>query len=983
MNDKSEDCDCCAGTDAETPKRLYNRPGLSEIAYRTGTHHEFKESMLARLSSADLPALAQLTARDDADFGIALCDAAATMLDVLSFYQERIANENFLRTAGERRSILELARLIGYELAPGVAASTHLAFTLQDAPGLPRGVAETVTIPIGSRVQSVPGPDEQPQSFETVEAIQARPEWNVFKAKMREMKALGLGTEVIYLHGIATQLKAGDALLFVSSERENDTGSENWNFRRIQRVVLDSIANCTVVALERELDMNPSGTSASKPKVYALRLRASLFGHNAPDWRVMGEGVKRGYLGLGPTSDITDMQWPGFTIADISDPPSGTATGTGLYGEYFDTQNLTKRKLVRLDATVNFDWGEGSPDSVIASNTFSARWTGWVHAPSTGMYTFYTYSDDGVRLWVNGQLLIDDWNVRAPIERSGQIRLTAEKKYDVKLEFFENQGGAVMKLSWRPPRPLSKEVIPQNRLYPRNIHTLHLDSIYTQILPNSWLLLSTPEDQELYRIETIAEDSRAAFTLTGKTTRLVLQGENLRELFNERLRETAVFAHSDELILAEFPIITDISGNSLHTDRMVKDLMPGRILILSGTTTAGVEASEVLTLLKAELDSGTSNLFFTTSLQNNYKRATIKLYANVASATHGEIVSEPVGSGNAARANQSFTLRQSPLTHVSAATASGRASTLELRVNDLLWREVPSLFGRAAADSVYALTTDDAGRTSVAFGDGIEGARLPSGQDNIRARYRKGIGVAGNVSAGKLSNLLSRPYSVNEVINPLTASGGQDAESGDAARANAPRTVLTLDRAVSIQDYEDFARSFAGIAKAHATWIAAGPGRGVFITVSGEQGASVLEDSRTFRNLLAALRQYGDVLLPLRLSSYRPAAFRLRAAVKVAADAQVDLVLTQVKTALQTEFGFDKRCFGQMVSIDEVMAVLHGVAGLEAVNVLRLYRFDEGAMPRLEPRLFARLPEASLISLPRPAELLLLDAGSLIVEQMP
>src|SRR5919112_5129761 len=128
-------CGCCEGLAASTPVEVYNRPGLAAIAYRVGTHSLFKESMLARLSASDLPALRGLNTRDDDDFAVALLDAWAMVADVLTFYQERIANESYLRTATERRSILELARLIGYEPGTGVAASTHLAFTLEDAPG--------------------------------------------------------------------------------------------------------------------------------------------------------------------------------------------------------------------------------------------------------------------------------------------------------------------------------------------------------------------------------------------------------------------------------------------------------------------------------------------------------------------------------------------------------------------------------------------------------------------------------------------------------------------------------------------------------------------------------------------------------------------------------------------------------------------------------------------------------------------------------
>src|SRR5207244_5650921 len=121
----------------ETPLEVYNRAGLAAIVYRIGSHARFKASMLARLSASDHPALSALRTRDDDDFSIALLDAWATAADVLTFYQERIANESYLRTATERISLIELGQLIGYKMRPGVAASTYLAFTVEDAKGAP------------------------------------------------------------------------------------------------------------------------------------------------------------------------------------------------------------------------------------------------------------------------------------------------------------------------------------------------------------------------------------------------------------------------------------------------------------------------------------------------------------------------------------------------------------------------------------------------------------------------------------------------------------------------------------------------------------------------------------------------------------------------------------------------------------------------------------------------------------------------------
>lgn len=167
-----------------------------------------------------------------------------------------------------------------------------------------------------------------------------------------------------------------------------------------------------------------------------------------------------------PTATPTPTQTPtpAPTATPTATPPSG-GSGTGLKGEYYDNIDFTALKLTRTDATVDFDWGSGAPDPSMGADTFSVRWTGQVEAPVSGSYTFYTTSDDGVRLWVNGQQLINNWTDHPPTENSGTITLSAGQKYDIKLEFYENGGGAVAKLAWDYPGQ-SKQIIPQSRLYP-------------------------------------------------------------------------------------------------------------------------------------------------------------------------------------------------------------------------------------------------------------------------------------------------------------------------------------------------------------------------------------------------------------------------------------------------------------------------------------------------------------------------------------
>ena len=216
-------CGCCAGTSVQTPQQICNPPGLPAIAYRSGTWAGFKESMLSRLSSSDYPALAALKTRDDDDFTIAFLDATATVLDILTFYQERLANESYLRTAVQLQSLVELSRLIGYQPSPGVSAAAYLAFTLKTTPGQPPDpTTAAIKIPAGTQVQSVPVQGQTPQTFETATDIAAKPDWNALPVQAG-LPWKPCATSV-YLAGTQTQLKPGDVLLILGVERSGDAG---------------------------------------------------------------------------------------------------------------------------------------------------------------------------------------------------------------------------------------------------------------------------------------------------------------------------------------------------------------------------------------------------------------------------------------------------------------------------------------------------------------------------------------------------------------------------------------------------------------------------------------------------------------------------------------------------------------------------------------------------------------------------------------
>ncbi len=152
-------------------------------------------------------------------------------------------------------------------------------------------------------------------------------------------------------------------------------------------------------------------------------------------------------------------------IASEAPQTSGLGTGVGLRGVYYNTEKLDDPRVTRVDSTINFDWGRDAPAPTIHGNTFSIRWTGLVEPRFSGEYTFFTLSDDGVRLWVDNKKVIDNWGDHAITEDKGTVTLSAGKKYPIQLEYYEQNDNAVIKLQWSSKQQ-EKEIIPTTQLSP-------------------------------------------------------------------------------------------------------------------------------------------------------------------------------------------------------------------------------------------------------------------------------------------------------------------------------------------------------------------------------------------------------------------------------------------------------------------------------------------------------------------------------------
>lgn len=377
----------------------------------------------------------------------------------------------------------------------------------------------------------------------------------------------------------------------------------------------------------------------------------------------------------------------------------------------------------------------------------------------------------------------------------------------------------------------------------------------------------------------------------------------------------------------------NLSGSTLHlrSDDLgdAKLLAKDRWLMLTDGKRRHLARSTGVTTLAAGAD-GVAHFAvgFTPPLGQPLTRA--RLNANVAPASHGETQpDEPLGHGDGAKLFQSFRLQRGGLTHLPAAPAP--QPELAVRVNDMLWQRVPSLFGQPPSAQVYTLATDAEGKSMLRFGDGTTGARLPSGANNVVARYRTGLGREGRLRADQLATLLTRPVGLRAVTNPWPTDGGRDPDHIDDTRAAAPATVRTFGRAVSLADFADVARETGLAARAIANWAWIDFERAVQLSVAGPEGDRL--SAAALGTLADALDMVRDPNLPLVLGQVWPVPLRITARLLRDPAYLPELVEKNARAALDAFFAFEARDLGGSVHLSQVAAAIQGAMGVLAVDI--------------------------------------------------
>ncbi len=803
------------------PQAVTNPPNRATIAYRVGDFAAFRQALLeARPGETALAGWRPATG----DLGLQVLEWWAYLADVLTFYNERIANESYLGTAELPGSISGLVALLGYRPRPGIAATGMLA-ALRST----RNQLEPLVIPAGTQFanQATPGVPVQ-----TYEALGTR----TFTAPVSDTTVTppaddalphvdpDTGAASVLLAGKVSGIAAGDALLLM---RDDWVGTDqNW-------------AQVTVGGATPESDAG--GVSNTR-----VTFSAITWGVQQPP--------------PGPT-----------LIFEVGDFPAESEALAGLARE----EDVYRVDPLRADPAPDAPEPDPTVDHyrLLKPRQTAALWS----ANASTTTGFYDQGDFAVRL-------------------SAVVRAFAPG--DPVLFSDAARGGAVMAtVAGISEEMLTVEYPGAPPPTPPTIPVAH-----------TVLALTVPSVTDADALADLSPTSTA-----------VRYG----------FRDVGTIIPSPATSLPPLPVtmtpaapLPPLKDAPAFLEDATGAGAPVSVSTNSGgTVTVAAPAAPAATPVTLAL------------------ALPVRLLIDLVPISQGATVAaESLGVGSAALANQTFALRKSPLTYLPH--GNGFASTLQITVDGISWTEVGSFYGQAPGALVFTVTQAGDGTSVVRFGDGIQGARLPTGSQVV-ARYRYGAGAA-TPPAGRLTTVLRPQTNLAAVHNPVIVAGGEDPEPPSSMRAAAPASVLTFGRAISADDYATVAAQAAGVdrARAYWTWDAAAQRTTIKVYVDGDAGAQAAAS--------AALAGSDDPNRPVSVVAVSATALTVSAGLAIAPDATADAdgVVAAAQAALAGLLRPDRMAIGEVLFASRIEAALM-VSGVTAVHNLSVTVPETIRFPRL------------------------------------
>jgi predicted phage baseplate assembly protein len=942
------------------PIRPLNSPGLSSIQYRIGMFSSFRRAMLDAVTLVQAPKDTRLTPPLErpnpfarwhegmgGDYHTMLIELWAYLADILTFYQERIANEAFLSTATQRDSLRRLAELVGYRPQPGSAATALLAFTIEKQ--------KKVVIPAGFRAGSKAKPGKQAAVFETEDAIVGLGAHSAIPLSM-----VAPTNQFAKLSDYGLVLAAGPSLTtaVAASNIYGGAGAaylETFLFDEAVNNAISSIEEAAPSSLISEASIS-SGSSFSRALSRSLSSEFSLSSASS--------------LSSGFRAELAPAL---FTL--------------GIFSSLYVSRNT--RQVVLQGTSTRLEVGDYV---LVVENTGQSgekatpRQISTVKTDKKSSTTIITWQEEDGASYDNVTLhalrtTAAPFGSNAPSWLSLPAALTNSDNKNPSAPFQEN---------WDDETKAKAHVPSATQLF--------LDSTYDDAKGTSdnpgWVVLLSDKAAEPFvaHILDARPVTKSDFTITAKTTRLTLKiGESVPS--NQfPIRSTVVLTGNEQLTLQnKLPLPDPLTGSKLILDGLYPQLTAGQTVILQGTLfdpdanppseVINAEAAVLAAAPVVDTPNNITTVTLKTALAKSYVRAGAVLLANIVEATQGETVKDEIlGSGNGG-AFQTFKLKKSPLTYLPAEDAEGVSavdSALLVTINGVRWNEKPTLFDSPPDGQDYTAVQDDDEKTIVTFGDGVFGARPATGKDNVHARYRKGLGTSGNVEIGGIQQLIDSSPGVQKVTNPQAAFGGADRESVDKVRTNAAASLSTFGRAVSAADYAALALSYPGVAKAGAAWVNRDwttlkaldhPYVQLVVATSDQQP---LAEQPTFAaKLRSFLDQRRDPNVSLRITDFIPIHIQLVASVEIDEAFPQQATIAKVQAALNPAvnadgtigfFAFERLSFGESIHLSAVYAQLQSVAGVKDALVTTFRRLDVDTDPTtVRDSIFIRPTELGVI----------------------
>jgi hypothetical protein len=898
----------------------WNRAGLKQIRYVDANAATYLEELRLRLatrfpvweaiqrdvvdeeptSRRNARLMAQYLAPRSAvpDWGWELARALARACHILGEHINAYANESYVSTATQWESLRRLVALVDYHPAPPASAFTNLVLIAKpDASGnIPPGFAVSASTP-GARV-----------TFETTEPLAITSALNVLRPEGFNRNPSVLTGNTLELEGQLDDLAIGEPLVI-----ENEADGSSWA-HRIESVVVRDSATSVRVSPDLPADTLVRGRTIvhTRPKDRLTPLgpskASSTIGKEI--WLVRGSA---GIL-LGDVVTIADHTHRSYhRVTGVFDPRITLDLAVGELR--FDSATLASTVTVAVlssrtggpantfTVVVSGDWRRLAQQVVADPRAFTATSLPLRYTAISAVYTPVTTpitADAGLTVL----------QLEASVDGAFPAGAVAPPSLLVPANNANN---------WTIDRPfLAEGRDPITTAMPRTTTT----GDFVVAVWGSRLAWST--------VASVVRDEPAAKASLSPTADWQHTPGDLL------LAATMVFGHFTNRHRIDGWQINDtpISGADVTLELpLVRGRPPGSVALMVGRKLVvyrpDAPGQAYLTAVAAM--AGTQlRLRDGIPANSGFTKNNLRIAGNVVLASHGEQQPEKVlGSGDATLSGQQLVLGQTDVSFVPDSTQPrGVRADIDVIVDGRIWQQVGSLRNHGAAEHIYTVRMTEEGTLIFGFGDGQNGRRLPTGTNNVRVRLRVGVGLGGNVPVGTLTKI-ARPHPlVDAVQQPLPAVGGNDLETGDSLRRNAPATLLTMERCVSPEDFASLAAAHASIwqARAFVRQSAGTRAHRVEVVVVPANGATLGGLAETLGGFL---RAHALPNVEVTVTRFRPLPVTLSVTVEIDTAAFDPTTVTRdVRAALYSALSVRRRRLGQAVFLGDVYSVVENITGV-------------------------------------------------------